>query len=323
MSDQCAVENSRVRSEEAPAASVLGAWEPRIIALERLDNWRNWLFLAADWLTIAVSGVAAASFSNPLTYLLAVLVIGSRQRALMNLVHEAAHQKLFCSRPVNDLAGRLLAAAPLFISLSRYRSEHCGHHLWLWDANRDPECRRNKRESLLTISLLVNRHRRSGAALSIVKSRLLAVNAAERRTLRKRIVPSLLWSSVLVVTASYVGVGALIVQYWLVPYLTAYQVIRYVAELAEHAGLETDDPWMGTRSWTAGLATRWVWASHSDDLFHLAHHLYPRIPHYNLKVAHTLLMDHLPRYAAAHHCDGLIWKRSVGTPSVMGDILGR
>jgi len=86
--------------------------------------------------------------------------------------------------------------------------------------------------------------------------------------------------------------------------LTTGAVITFLAEVAEHGGLRTADAFQATRSWTASPPVRWLVGSHSDDLYHLAHHLFPAIPHYRLKRTHRLLMDWAP-YRTGHHCIGL------------------
>src|SRR5690348_4332257 len=48
---------------------------------------------------------------------LAILMIGNRQRALGNLLHEGGHGNLHRSRQVNDAITRLLLAPALFASL--------------------------------------------------------------------------------------------------------------------------------------------------------------------------------------------------------------
>ncbi len=87
----------------------------------RRDNWHGVVALLVDWMVIAGTVVLVVSFDfQLLSYLGAVVVIGSRQRALRSLMHEASHLKLTRSRSLNIWLGRLLIAFPLFSGLSGY-----------------------------------------------------------------------------------------------------------------------------------------------------------------------------------------------------------
>ena len=71
----------------------------------------NLAYLALAW---AVAAVAIAGFwLHPrwYTFVLAFLVVSSRQQALLNCEHEANHRKLLPSRAANDFVGTYLAAA--------------------------------------------------------------------------------------------------------------------------------------------------------------------------------------------------------------------
>lgn len=63
-----------------------------------------WL-LVHCWGTIALAIALFTLFPNPLTFVLAAVVIGSRQLGLVILMHEAAHNALFKTRSWNDRAG--------------------------------------------------------------------------------------------------------------------------------------------------------------------------------------------------------------------------
>ena len=69
----------------------------------------------------------------------ALLVLGNRQRALGNILHDAAHRNVTRDRRVNDLVTRALIAPLLFLSLPRYRDLHFRHHLDLGAPGTDPD----------------------------------------------------------------------------------------------------------------------------------------------------------------------------------------
>ncbi len=67
-------------------------------------------------------------FWNPVLYLLAVMVIGSRQHALMILGHDASHYRYLPTRWQNDLFGNIFLMWPTFASVEGFRKFHGTHH---------------------------------------------------------------------------------------------------------------------------------------------------------------------------------------------------
>jgi fatty acid desaturase len=293
----------------------------RLQALLRLDNRTNVLYLLGDWTLIALAVLLGVRGDAVWTTVVAIVVIGSRQRALMNLVHQASHGQLFAGRRRNDWAGRLLTAAPLGMSLRAYKRSHLRHHRHLWDGAADPKFKRYKRLGLVEpgrrASEYVLNHVMRPLLLIHVPFNLkagIALRDSDRTELLTRLV---LWAAVAAVVL-LLGLEQPFLLYWLVPYLTTFQILRYWAEAAEHAGLRSDDPWMATRSWTATPLVRWMLAPHSDS-YHLAHHIVAGVPHYRLRVLHRELLR-LPEYARAHHCDGFLFSRRPDAPSVILDM---
>lgn len=291
-------------------------------ALQGKDNWRNVLYLGVDWAVVAAAILATiASGMNPLVYALAVLVIGSRQRALMNLVHQGSHKKLFRSRSLNDWAGKLFAAFPILTSLSAYTCAHCRHHGFLWNEEKDPDAIRYAQLGLVSPPVDVPRFGVRALLRPIlllhVAHNVVSALSWEGEPRSETVQRAAFWAVVLTVVVS-TGLVVPFLLFWAVPFLTTFQVLRYWAEMAEHSGLRSDDPWMATRNWTSSFVTRELLAPHSDN-YHLAHHLFPLIPHYNINAAHRLLMR-VPEYAGAHQCDGFFWPRRVDAPSVLQDI---
>jgi fatty acid desaturase len=109
----------------------------------------NWLVIAgAIWLVANVSYWWTA---------LAVILIGSRQRAMSNLVHDGSHGNLFKNSKLNDIASNLLAALPMGESVRNYRTSHSKHHKYLGTIYDDPdlESHRDRPGILLPLTMLV------------------------------------------------------------------------------------------------------------------------------------------------------------------------
>src|SRR6186713_149416 len=86
------------------------------------------LLVLHAWALIFASMTLFVWWPNPLTFVLAVMVIGARQLGLAILMHDAAHGLLFANRRFNEWVGAWLCAAPVFTSLALYRPYHLTHH---------------------------------------------------------------------------------------------------------------------------------------------------------------------------------------------------
>ena len=96
--------------------------------LRARSDWRGaWLVIHA-WLVIGTSMAVACVWSNPLTIVLAVMLIGSRQLGLLILMHDAAHGALFRSPVLNLRVAQWLCAFPMLADTAGYRAYHLGHH---------------------------------------------------------------------------------------------------------------------------------------------------------------------------------------------------
>ena len=292
--------------------------------MSKRDDWVNWLYLAGDWFIICGAIVFYLAVPGLLSYVLAVIIIGSRMRALGNLLHEAAHFKLFAERRLNNLAGTLLCSWPIFVCYRRYVADHILHHRNLWRNDSDPDL-------ALYAMTGTERSSRDTQAFSwfMVKHVILVIvpvlpllrlaREAAGSRLRLAIVGGLMATAAVLAAAAPGVVVKVVVLCWIVPWFTSFQCITYWAELAEHGGLR-DFGWnWGSRNWDGGWVTRWLIGSHSDDLYHLLHHWFPTVPHHRLRPLDAACRSVWPEYRNHQRCTGFF--RSAGTGvSVMRDI---
>jgi len=92
------------------------------------SSWRGLWLVAHCWGTIIASIALVAIWPNPLTWLIAVMIVGTRQLGLAILMHEAAHGGLHANKWLNEFLGQWLCAVPVGADLSSYRSYHLQHH---------------------------------------------------------------------------------------------------------------------------------------------------------------------------------------------------
>ena len=72
-----------------PARDLLTPSE--LAALRERVEWKGIALIAHAWTVILGSIALVAIFPNPLTYIVAVVLIGSRQLGLIILMHDGAH----------------------------------------------------------------------------------------------------------------------------------------------------------------------------------------------------------------------------------------
>ena len=235
------------------------------------------------WGLIAAGMALFAWWPNPLTFVLAAMVIGTRQLGLAILMHEAAHGLLFANRRLNEWAGTWLCAAPIFSSLALYRPYHLAHHRHTQQAE-DPD---------LGLSAPFPISRRS--LWRKIGRDLTGRTAYQRRREQFRGGPAREWQALtvnLLLLGGLVAAGCwwLYPVLWLVPLATWYQLVSRIRNIAEHAVVpDDDDPLRNTRTTRANWLERLLVAPYWVN-YHLEHHLFMFVPCWRLPSAHRALL---------------------------------
>jgi fatty acid desaturase len=272
-------------------------------SLSEIDSGKAMLAFAAEILLVAAAvGLSEATWFNPLTYLLAVIVVGTRILGLGGLMHEAAHYRVFRNRVLNDFVGELMAF-PTTASMAGYRNSHFAHHREL-NSYKDPDWTRN---------LLLEDYEFPMPQYLFLRKVLLHLVGLKTRQLfgsfhnnpETREIPVL---TARLRLAAFVGLFAAsiafgfwkhLLLYWAVPLLTVFVVVGYIKRVSEHYGVRHEGVLSETRtliapSWQLFLLAPW------GLNYHLEHHLYPGITCFNLAKAHRILMTRPPYAEAAH-----------------------
>jgi fatty acid desaturase len=274
----------------------LGGYETRMLDLQRPRPTSAMYQMVHSWSIIAASTYAALRWGWTIPF--AVIAIASRQRALGNVLHDASHGNLW-RRP--GRFARIFIAAPLFEDFEGYRRRHLRHHAYLGDKERDPDYYDLPREPT---AWRVYRH------LFLSWSFWLSSAFGEMKNLRRAPWASVLayWGGLVAVLGVAIGPrrAVLSLGLWFLARGTAYHAIRAFTELADHVGLARGTILSFTRS-SPGNMLSLIFHPHNDS-YHLAHHLYPRVPLASLGEAHQLLLG-VPDYAAGHICDGYFFGR--------------
>ncbi len=241
-----------------------------------------WLVLHA-WGLIFGSMALFVWWPNPFTFLLAAMVIGTRQLGLAILMHDAAHGLLFADRRLNDWVGSWLLAYPVAASLTLYRPYHLTHHRHTQQAE-DPD---------LGLSAPFPISRKS-LWRKILRD-LTGQTAFQRRREQFRrglaVRGGLIANAVLFALLAVAGYWWLYPVLWLLPLATWYQLVTRIRNIAEHAVVpDNDDPLRNTRTTLANPVERLFIAPYWVN-YHLEHHLFMFVPCWRLPAAHRLLVE--------------------------------
>lgn len=262
---------------------------------ERSD-WRGAWMVAHNWLMIISVFMVVALWTNPLTIILGILLLGGRQLGLAVLMHEAGHKVLFKSPKLNTTIGQWLGAYPILADCEAYGASHREHHR-LAGTHDDPDLPNYEKYPIALASFRRKITRdltgRTGSKLLIgslsgIGNRMTMRENEKTNSARQGLLVNLL----MFLSLAIAGVAELYLL-WVVAYLTAYPLIARIRQLAEHAnvpGLYESDPRGNTRTTRANLLERLVLAPNYVN-FHIEHHLLPSVPAWRLKRLHKLLVE--------------------------------
>ena len=92
--------------------------EQELASIECRSNLRGSLLIAFNYaLTIGICSVMVL-WTNPITIVMGIILLGTRQLGFGVLVHECGHGTLFENRRLNKIIGEWLAAAPTFNNIN-------------------------------------------------------------------------------------------------------------------------------------------------------------------------------------------------------------
>jgi len=285
----------------------------RLRPLGALDNWHAILAILTDYVGVAVAIWACLNISWWL-YPLALLFIGSTQRAMVNLLHEASHKVLSRNPVLNLVLGTVFSGYLVFHLYSPYRTSHIGfHHRYLGDPQKDPDYefhrdlglydpeKSDARFFLENIVLAVLGLRTASYVRYIVRDRIFyrgpGTNVSMPVSLgAERLVFAVQW---LLITAACAASGTLhvLLLFWIVPLFTSAVAVGWLSELAEHYPMPESEraQLLMTRNRHGWAMENYLLGRHHDN-YHLVHHLNMSIPFWNMKRAHRILLDD-PTYA--------------------------
>ncbi|MCP5083626.1 MAG: fatty acid desaturase family protein [Alphaproteobacteria bacterium] len=296
----------------------------RIRELYGLDNYHGITALLSDYVVIAASIYACVALGW-IAYPFAVLVIGSRQRALATMTHEASHGTLAKNRRFNNIMGSYMSGYLIGMLFDAYKQSHVqSHHAQFGSEENDADYRymidmgvydecsqgRYNWNILLKPLFLLNVPKYLGF---LIRDRLLAINSEEGA--REGIRLLIFWAVLLIIIIQS-GFFVEFLLYWVVPFLTAFQVLGWYIELSEHAPMmETKLDIHMSRNRNSHWFERALTGLHGES-YHLAHHLWARVPFWKLPELNAILREDDVYRTHDDRCGGILLSNN-GAPAVI------
>jgi fatty acid desaturase len=270
----------------------------QLAALRERVEWKGIALIAHAWTVIFASIALVAFFPNPLTYLIAVILIGSRQLGLAILMHDGAHGCFSRNETRNMALSQWFCAYPVFAETGAYRRYHLTHHARTQQED-DPDLVLSAPFPITKASYRRKFWRDISGQTGYEQRKAQILNALgdaawpwqqRLRHFAEKLGPQILANAILFAALALAGVWWAYPLLWLVPLLTWQMVITRIRNIAEHAVVpDGDDPLRNTRTTKTNWIERALIAPYFVN-YHLEHHLLFYVPCYNLPKLHAILM---------------------------------
>ncbi len=254
------------------------------------------LCIVHAWAVIGAAMALYALWPNPLTFVLAVAIIGTRQLGLAILMHDGAHHVLMKTPAFNEWASQWLCAFPVFAETIAYRHYHLKHHRSTQQPD-DPDLILSAPFPITRQSLwrkmvrdLTGQTGYKQRAFQLTRAFAGATLGEKLRTFRTRLGRQTFVNLVLLGLFTAFGKPHYYLMFWLLPLLTWQMAVTRLRNIAEHAVVpDNDDVFRSARTTYANWPARAFLAPYWVN-YHVDHHLLMYVPCYNLPKLHALLL---------------------------------
>jgi len=260
------------------------------------SDWQAWRLVLGNWLAIAAIFAVLAVWPNPLTILVAVVLLAGRQLGLSVLMHDCGHRTLFRSARLNDVVGQWLCALPVMNDQPSYARGHLEHHRKA-GSREDPDLSNYEAYPVSRASfrrkVIRDLTGQTGFKLmSFIVRGASGVMSKEKRASALPFVRQLLVQLALFLILDACGIGWTYLV-WALSYMTVFMFIIRVRQIAEHGAvpdLFDPDARLNTRTVEAPWWQRMVFAPCGVN-FHMEHHFMASVPCYKLRELREHLRD--------------------------------
>jgi fatty acid desaturase len=265
---------------------------------QRSDLWGAWLTLHV-WGVVIGAMAMFIVFPNPLTFILAFLLIGSRQHGMAILMHDAAHGVLFKTKWLNEFAGKWLLGAPYGGDLVGYRKYHLKHHRYTQSED-DPDLALSMKFPISKASLR-RKLLRDLTGQTFLRLRLATLKMKHGESLdiegseafeKSSPWPYLITNSLIFLVLAITGHWWIYFALWIAPLMTWFFVVLRLRNITEHAMTTFDEnPLTHARTTYTNIFEKIFFGPYWVN-YHVEHHAYMYVPCYRLKALHKEMIGH-------------------------------
>lgn len=260
---------------------------------ERNDS-KAWRLLLSNWLSIILIFWVAYQWTNPVTIVLAIILLGGRQLGLAVVLHECGHRTFFTSTAINEFVGQWFASAPIFNDLNTFAAGHRIHHKKA-GTDEDPDLvnYRNYPVEKASFKRKVIRDLSAQTGIKLISYVLISaagIFSADKRAAAMPFMKMLAAQGVILLLLS-LTMSPWLYLLWLGAIMTSFMLIVRVRQIAEHAAvpdLYDADPRNNSRTTIPSWWERILIAPNFVN-YHLEHHFMPSVPCYKLAELHHRL----------------------------------
>lgn len=243
--------------------------------------------LIAIWVVVICSIWLSLAWHNIAVYVASVFIIGTCQRYLEELSHQAMHKNLFVHPQLNSLMD-IFYSVPLFYTIKIESEEHYNHHKYL----AAEQAKKNYSYDHLGISNKWIDDKWYRRFILYVQPFLGVQALIEFKNILTNIktyyLNCYLYHVLAITILIYFQLGYVYLYYWLIPYFTVYCIFYYYSELFTHFGCRGQYLSRDTVNWFADLFI----APLGFCKYHSLHHIYPKIPWFNYsRIDHDYLKN--------------------------------
>ncbi|MEV2193185.1 fatty acid desaturase [Streptomyces phaeochromogenes] len=242
---------------------------------------------------LVAAGAVLAVHPSYLAAACGVMILGAAYTHAVELQHQCLHHSAFRNSRLHRIVGVPLGT-PMFVSYSHYRVRHLQHHRYL-GTPQDTEFFGFDTRQPLTLGALAKGLFDGTRLVALARDIAACVTGRWQYDMgqiapksRKAIIAEYRWFGTfvaLMVVASALGGGSLVVRLWLLPFLVAMPM-HFLVELPEHILCDTSsvDVLRNTRSITGSWITTWF--TNGNNL-HIEHHAAMNVPINRLRERHA------------------------------------
>lgn len=251
-----------------------------LATLRPRDRLGNWAYLALTWALIIGAFAAAAIWPRWWVFVLAFLVISTRQQALLNVEHDCIHSSFTRNKRRDQIIGIAICASPVGSPWYDSRARHLAHHR-LITTSEDPDLPLHDtadKASRWALARYFGLGLFGGYAAQVFLS---GAPSTVQGTQRLKDWRNLFVAQVILWGGSWLATGEwwLYLVLWVLPLMTLTAGCHLIRSFVEHAVLteerpEHDNLLVSITSNPVELA----FIAPFKMNYHAEHHLYPAVP---------------------------------------------